>query len=245
MLHNSYIPLTTRREGAGVSTPWRHPAPRCRQEDVISTVSQNIHSNPLPLHPTQPAPEPAAQPDAQTLSPSLLSEFSHDELVDAVKRLFERHFEEDLGLFHDVSPQDADSLQLADFVYVDRSGDLHLIQVHRSFDEAFFDLRTGLHALTGAEANAVWLAMPLDEYRSGNELFNERIEKCCRERGVGIVGVYRCGRGVSARVYVEPVHHNGRYLADHPELETAWQKSGQAIVSGKMPGDYLVVSDHI
>jgi len=174
-----------------------------------------------------------------------LPKFELEDLVQSVERLFERENEEDPGVMVHGDHSAAEALpDDADLVYVDAAGDLHLIHVTTSFDEAFFDLRRGLHALTGAESDFAWVALPYDDFRTGNKLFDGKIEDICKRRGVGVIGISRCGRGLSARFYVESRRAGRGDLAEYNELEQLWRgRRNASVIAGTKPGEYYVVAD--
>lgn len=162
-------------------------------------------------------------------------EITVESMVDPIERFFEREYPNPYGLVHEPPSEDSP----ADLVYLEKGEDgLHAVRFEEKYDTCIFDVSTGIHALGNMPANRHWIALPLDEFRDGEENFNGIMESQCRERGLGIITVQQKGRGLSAKVIVEPTIEEGKFLESYPRLKKKWDS--RDVVPGAEEG-YQVV----
>lgn len=163
-----------------------------------------------------------------------------EDMVDAIERMFDREVGRDHGMFDIIRDEETEGGKgKIDLVYI--AGDrrsLHSIRIETSFDNCLFDVNRGIHSLGRVEANCVWIALPLDEYRDGDEQYNGIMRETCEERGIGIITVQPKGRGVSAKIILEPVEEEGDHLSKYGELEKRWRDETKDVLVGE---DYRVV----
>jgi hypothetical protein len=167
---------------------------------------------------------------------------TREEMMEPIERLFDRETGRDHGLFSIVRDEAAENdpeQGNVDLVYIagDRNS-LHSIRLETSFDTCLFDMDRGILSLNGVQANSSWIALPLDEFREGDDEYNGIMEETCKKRGIGIVAVQPKGRGISAKVLLEAQDHAGDYLAQYPELEQKWREDTRGVLVGD---DYRVV----
>lgn len=140
-------------------------------------------------------------------------EIKFEDMVEPLERLFEREFPVDP--FISASPQDT----AAHFVFLEASSRLvHAVRIEKSYSDAIFDLHAGIHAAQDLAANQRWIALPLDEYRDGEEEYVNVMTQQCKSRGVGIITVQQKGKGLSAKVIAEPKLNEGDFVAEYPQL---------------------------
>ncbi|MFW5967847.1 MAG: hypothetical protein ACOCV2_10030 [Persicimonas sp.] len=167
--------------------------------------------------------------------------FDRDDMIEAIERMFEREVGRDHGMFDVFREEDtAGGKGNVDVVYI--AGDrhsLHSIRIEQSFDNCLFDVTGGIHSLSDVEANYVWIALPLDEFRDGDEEYNGIMRRTCEERGIGIITVQPKGRGVSAKIIVEADEKEGDHLSKYGELERRWREETKDVLVGD---DYKVVN---
>ena len=146
---------------------------------------------------------------------------SHDQMYEALERLFERHFDhrDSLMARRDDGPPD--------LLYVEgTSRALHGVQIESSYDACILDINGGVHVADGMETNYRWIALPLHPFRDGERAFNGILESTCAERGIGLLCVYPRGRGYAAKIMARPDARRGRFLDAFPELESRWDEMG-------------------
>ena len=148
-------------------------------------------------------------------------EINVETMVDPIERFFEREYPNPYGMVHEPPSEN----NPADLVYLEKGEEgLHAVRFENTYDGSIFDVATGIHALRKMDANYHWIALPLDEFRDGEDNFNGIMESQCRERGLGIITVQQKGRGVSAKVIVEPTVETGDFLESYPKLKTRWDQ---------------------
>lgn len=142
---------------------------------------------------------------------------SHDQMYEALERLFERHFDHRDSL---VARRDAGPPHL---LYVEgTSRALHGVQIESSYDACILDINGGVHVADAMDTNFRWIALPLQHFRAGERTFNGILESTCADRGLGLLCVYPRGRGFAAKIVVRPDVRRGRFLNGFPELESRW-----------------------
>ncbi len=166
--------------------------------------------------------------------------FDREEMVEPIERMFDREVGRDHGMFEVIKDEETEGGKgNIDLVYIggDRRS-LHSIRLETNFDNCLFDVNRGIHSLSRVEANAVWIALPLDEYRDGDEQYNGIMRETCEERGIGIITVQPKGRGVSAKIILEADKSDGDHLSKYGELDKRWQEETKDVLVGD---DYRVV----
>ena len=155
-----------------------------------------------------------------------LYEFNIEEMSEPIERLFEREFPSEFGIFD----SDADLVKgnpraaEMDLLYLAGSTKhLHAIRLILTYDQCLFNVDQGLHSLSRARGNYLWIALPLDEFREGEAEFNDILETTCQERGVGVITVQPRGRGLSAKVIKKARRQEGDFLEDYKGLKTKWR----------------------
>jgi hypothetical protein len=148
-----------------------------------------------------------------------------DEMIEPVERFFEREFPAERSLFTGLEEDvQHDPYAQADLAYVQGAKDaLHAVCVARSYADSLTDVHGGIHASSGLDANFCWLAMPLHEFRDGDDMCNGLLESLCEERGIGLITVQPSGLGFSAKVIVEPKRRKGRFLKSYEGLPSMWK----------------------
>lgn len=166
--------------------------------------------------------------------------FDREDMVEPIERMFEREVGREHGMFATIRDEETEGGKgNIDLVYV--AGDrrsLHVIRLETSFDNCLFDVQRGIHSLSDVEANFLWIALPLDEFRDGDEQYNGIMEETCNERGIGIISVQPKGRGVSAKIIKHAEKKEGDHLDKYGELETDWREETKDVLVGD---DYKVV----
>ncbi|RAL20021.1 hypothetical protein DL240_19130 [Lujinxingia litoralis] len=172
-----------------------------------------------------------------------LYDFSIDEMVEPIERLFEREYPSSHAIFND-EPALTDEGPRAvpvDVVYVAGSvHKLHAIKLAASYDECVFNVRSGLHAMSRATANYRWLALPLEALREGEAEYNDILIKTATERGLGVITVQPRGRGLSAKIAVKPAVEEGDFLDHYKGLRDLWR----SIKDRDLAGDGYQVVDY-
>lgn len=151
--------------------------------------------------------------------------FSPDTMLEPIERLFERDYPSEYGVFAPRLPlADPDGhLTTIDLAYIaGGTKRLHIVKILDSYDDCLFNVRGGIHAVSRAPGNFLWIALPLDEYREGEAQYNSILEKTCRDRGVGIITVQPHGRGFSAKVIKNARRREGDHLDEYEGLRGRW-----------------------
>src|SRR5690606_28887020 len=123
------------------------------------------------------------------------------------------------------------------FLAEDRNS-LHSVRVVSDFDTCLFDMERGILSLDNVQANASWIALPLDEFREGDESYNGIMEDTCKKRKIGIIVVQPKGRGISAKIVLEAPLTRGDYLSNYPDLKKKWRADARGVLVGD---EYRVV----
>ena len=154
------------------------------------------------------------------------SEFSREEMIEPIQRMFERESGSDFGLFEPVDDENTKGGSgKIDLVYVEGSVALvHAVRLEETYDGCLFDTTRGIHSLHVVEANYRWIAVPLGEFRSGEDLFNDVMIETCKERGYGIITVQTKGRGVSAKVILEAEKQEGDFVELYGPVNERWEE---------------------
>ncbi len=147
-----------------------------------------------------------------------------EDMVEPIERMFSREFEGELGMFQ-VVEGDVEAGEDFDIVYVHGdSENLHVIRLEEDYDSAVLDFDSGIHTVRDADANNVWVALPLYEFREGEDRWNDRMKSECDKRGIGIISAQKKGRGVSAKILQRPDKREGNFLQSYDELKEQWDK---------------------
>lgn len=115
---------------------------------------------------------------------------------------------------------------------------LHLLRVVERFDTCLFDMERGLLSLSDVPANYAWIALPLDEFRLGEQEYGDIFADTCAERGIGIAVVQPRGKGLSGKSMVEPTARAGSFIRHHADLAAKWRQTTRGYLVGD---DYRVV----
>ena len=152
--------------------------------------------------------------------------FERSEMVDPIQRMFEREVASEYGMFEVVDDTETEGGSgNIDIVYVAGANEnLHVIRIEESYDDCLFDVTRGIHSLSDVEANYLWIALPLDDFREGEEEYNDIMMDTCEERGIGIITVQPKGRGISAKIIEEAFKKQGEFLEQYADLAERWQK---------------------
>ena len=156
-----------------------------------------------------------------------LYDFSVDAMIEPIERLFEREFPTDYGIFvpHAQLTEEDGHVTDVDLLYVAGSSKmLHAIKILSTYDTCLFDVQEGIHSMSRAYGNYLWLGLPLDEFREGEAQYNDILHNTCDERGVGILTVQPRGRGLSAKIISRPVKQEGDFLDHYDGLRKKWRQ---------------------
>ena len=166
--------------------------------------------------------------------------FDREDMIEPIGRMFDREVGQDHGMYDTFRDEDTQGGKgNIDLVYVagDRQS-LHVIRLETSFDNCLFDVQRGIHSLTDVESNYAWIALPLDEFRDGDDAYNGIMEETCRERGIGIISIQPKGRGVSAKIIVEAEYKEGDHIDKYGDLARRWKEETKDVLVGD---EYKVV----
>lgn len=145
-----------------------------------------------------------------------IDDISFDDTLEPLERMFEREYP--VEPFISTASPDGD----AHFVVVEpASRDLHVVRFEKSYSDCIFDLDSGIHAAQDLKGNRRWIALPLDEFRDGEQEYNDVMLNQCKARGVGIITVQQKGKGLSAKVIFEPSRVDGDFIDVFPEIAKA------------------------
>lgn len=151
--------------------------------------------------------------------------FSREDMVEPIERMFDREISSGFGMFEVIADVETEGGSgNVDLIYVtpEKEG-LHVIRIEESFDDTVYDVTRGIHTLSDVEANYLWIALPLDEFRDGEEKINNILTKTCRDRGYGIITLQPKGRGISAKAILEPAKKPGKHLSKYGDLAERWR----------------------
>ena len=156
-----------------------------------------------------------------------LYDFSVDAMIDPIERLFEREFPTDYGIFvpHAKLTEEDGKVTDVDLLYVAGSSKmLHAIKILSTYDTCLFDVQEGIHSMSRAQGNYLWIGLPLDEFREGEAQYNDILFETCDNRGVGILTVQPRGRGLSAKIISRPVKEEGDFIDSYDGLRDEWRQ---------------------
>lgn len=164
------------------------------------------------------------------------AQLTREEMMEPIERLFEREIGGDFTLV-DVHRASIDEQShrddIIDMLYLAGGRNaLHSVRLESSFDTCIFDIDRGILSLRDMDANATWIALPLDELRQGDKEYSGIMEDTCVRRGIGIIGVHPKGRGISAKVIVDARFEEGDFLEHHPGLEDQWRDYAHGLLVG-------------
>ncbi len=167
-------------------------------------------------------------------------EFTRDEMIEPVERMFEREYPNKYALFEVVDEDTEGGNGYIDIAYVQGSQKgLHVVRMEESYKDCLTNVNAGIHSLGKVEANYLWLAVPLHEFRDGEDDFGDLLEATCKQRGIGIIAVQQKGLGMSAKVLLEPNKKDGNFLDLYGSLKERWREVSRGRTS---QGEYRVVN---
>ena len=156
-----------------------------------------------------------------------LYDFSVDAMIEPIERLFEREYPTDYGIFvpHAQLADEEGRVTDVDLLYVAGSSKmLHAVKVLSTYDKCLFNVQEGIHSMSRARGNYLWIALPLDEFREGEAQYNDILAQTCDDRGVGIITVQPRGRGLSAKIIKRPVKEEGEFMDHYDDLRKKWRE---------------------
>ncbi len=156
-----------------------------------------------------------------------LYDFSVDSMIEPIERLFEREFPTDYGIFvpHAKLAEGHEGLTSPDLLYVAGSSkNLHAIKLFNTYDKCVFNVQEGIHSMSQAQGNYLWIGLPLDEFREGEAEYSEILAETCDDRGVGILTVQPRGRGLSAKIISRPIKDDGDFVDCYDGLREEWRQ---------------------
>lgn len=156
-----------------------------------------------------------------------LYDFTVDSMIEPIERLFEREYPTDYGIFvpHAQLAEKGEDATDVDLLYVAGSSKmLHAIKILSTYDTCVFDVDKGIHSMSQAMGNYLWIGLPLDEFREGEAQYNDILANTCDDRGVGILTVQPRGRGLSAKIISRPVKQDGDFLDYYDGLRQEWRQ---------------------
>jgi hypothetical protein len=151
-------------------------------------------------------------------------EITREDMIEPIQRMFEREYGDDYGLF-EIVEEESGGERLVDLVYIHGDSEhLHVVRLEGSYDNCVFDVQDGgLHVLRDVEANYRWIALPLYEFREGEDEHSGAMKDGCENRGIGVISAQKKGRGVSAKILLEPEHQEGEFLDHYPSARDEWE----------------------
>ena len=158
---------------------------------------------------------------------SELYDFTIDAMIEPIERLFEREFPTDYGIFvpHAKLVENKRGVTDMDLLYVAGSSKmLHAIKILSTYDTCLFDVQQGIHSMSQAYGNLLWIGLPLNEFREGEAQYNDILAETCEDRGVGIITVQPRGRGLSAKIIKRPIEQDGDFLERYEGLRQEWRE---------------------
>jgi hypothetical protein len=154
--------------------------------------------------------------------------FTREEMIEPIERMFEREYPTELGLFEVLEEETEGGDGNVDLVYIQGTREsLHSVRIEESYDSSVLDINRGMHSLHDVDANFVWIALPLYEFRDGEDLFNDVMMETCRERGYGIITVQTKGRGISAKFVLEADEIQGSFIESYGPIAEKWEEAKQ------------------
>jgi hypothetical protein len=169
--------------------------------------------------------------------------FERDQVSEPIERMFEREYPSELGLFQVVEEETDGGSGFAHFAYVEGlKRRLHVVRMEESYKDCITNVNAGVHTLGRIDANCRWLALPLHEFRDGDEELNGLLESVCSSRGIGIITVQQKGLGVSAKVVLKAEPQEGRFVKHYERLNEDLRSERNELV-GVARGGYKVVQD--
>ena len=167
-------------------------------------------------------------------------EFTRSEMIEPIERMFEREYPNKYSLFTEVDKETDGGAGYVHLAYVQgsRKG-LHVVRMEESYSKCLSDVHAGIHSLSNVEANYLWLALPLHEFRDGEDNLNDMLNQTCKDRGIGIIAVQQKGLGMSAKVLLEPNKNPGDFLPMYGDLKERWRRANSGRSS---QGEYRVVN---
>lgn len=166
---------------------------------------------------------------------------TREDMIEPVERMYEREYGGEHGMFHTLEDETEGGEGNVDLIYVQGdSRHLHVIRLESSYDSCMFNTKRGLFSLRDVAANFRWISLPLYEFREGEDAWNNRMKSECESRGIGIITAQKKGRGVSAKVILEPEQQEGDFLDQYGELSEVWeaQRMGEDAPEGFRVVDY-------
>ena len=165
--------------------------------------------------------------------------FTREDMLDPIERMFEREYSNKYNVFEELLTTTEGGSGLADLAYVQGSEKgLHVVRIEESYRDCLTNVNAGVHSLSKIESNYRWLAVPLHEFRDGEDAFNELLHKTCKRRGFGLIAVQQKGLGVSAKVLLEPSKTEGNFLPLYGDLRQKWLEARRGRTSR---GEYRVI----
>lgn len=149
---------------------------------------------------------------------------SRKEMIDPVKRMYEREYGSEHGMFHVLEKEDDDDGSVTLTYIQGDSNHLHVIRIEDNYDDCMFNTDRGLFSLRDVDANYRWIALPLYALREGEEEWNDRMKDECEKRNIGIITAQKKGRGVSAKIIQAPMKEDGNYLSEYDEVQEEWEE---------------------
>ena len=168
--------------------------------------------------------------------------FERDQVIEPIERMFEREYPSELGVFQVVREETEGGSGFAHFAYVEGlKRRLHVVRMEESYKDCITNVNAGVHTLGRIDANCRWLALPLHEFRDGDEELNGLLESVCASRGIGIITVQQKGLGVSAKVVLEAEPEEGRYVKGYERLQKELRSERAELIGAVGVGGYKVI----
>lgn len=166
-------------------------------------------------------------------------DFTRAEMAEPIERMFEREFPNKYSLFEEIDENTEGGSGYVHLAYIQgsRKG-LHVVRLEESYKNCLTNVNAGVHSLAKVEANYLWLALPLHEFRDGEDGLNNMLADMCTQRGIGIIGVQQKGLGMSAKVLLAPEKNEGNFLPMYGSLRERWRHANKGLTS---EGEYRVV----
>lgn len=152
--------------------------------------------------------------------------FDRQEMTDPIERMFEREFPSEYGMFENIEEEETEGGGgKVDIVYIAGAKEnLHVIRLYESFDSCVFSHDRGILSMRDIQANYIWLALPLDEFRDGEDEHNDIIQVTCEKRGLGVITLQPKGRGISAKILIQAQQQAGNFMDKYGDLGDRWRK---------------------
>ena len=167
-------------------------------------------------------------------------DFTRDEMIEPIERMFEREYPNKYTLFKVVDEETDGGSGYVDLAYVQGSQQgLHVVRMEENYKDCLTNVHAGIHSLSKVEANYLWLAVPLHEFRDGEDDLGDLLLATCKQRGIGIIAIQQKGLGMSAKVLHEPKKTEGSFLELYGTLLETWREVSRGRTS---QGEYRVVN---